>query len=73
MREVRALQDHGARLRSHGRARHHGGGTRARLCNAHGCRQEPGGKWRALGLDRCGDPLEAIVAIEHEMIVITVF
>ncbi len=43
------------------------------LCNAHGCRQEPGDKWRALGLDRCGDALEVIIAIEDEMIVITVF
>jgi hypothetical protein len=43
------------------------------LCNAHGCLQEPGDKWRALGLDRCGDELEIVVAIEHRMIVITVF
>ncbi len=45
------------------------------LCHAHGCRREPGPgeRWRALGQDRDGDLLEVIVAIEHGLLVITVF
>ena len=43
------------------------------LATAHGCRLESAGRWRALCRDWAGDPSDAIVEIEDELIVVTVF
>jgi hypothetical protein len=43
------------------------------LRTATGCRAQKDGDWKVRGLDRTGDELTAIVVLEDEVVVVTVF
>ena len=49
------------------------GDLRHALMTAHACRDQAGGTWKVDGVDRSGDELTAVVALEGKIVVVTVF
>ncbi len=47
--------------------------VRTALASATACRAADGGRWKADGVDLDGDELVAVVAIEGDVVVVTVF